>query len=380
MHIAFLTPEYPNKNFTRSGGLGTSIYNLAIALSKNGVRVSIIIPFQKETQKLRNNNIDIYAIKLKKFTAFNWYFYKKHLQRIINELCEKERIDCIEGPDWTGIGTFINFKVPYVVRLNGSDSYFCHIEQRKQRYKNYWLEKKNFQKAHAILSASDFTGVVTNQVFETSRQITTIYNSIDASVFKPSNDVVTRSNQILYFGTLIRKKGVLDLAHAINELVKTGQEIQVIFLGKDVIDYKEKRSTKRLIVDILSQEAEQVTTFLEEVPYNQVKSIIEESEVICLPSYAEAFPMTWLESMALSKAMVTSDIGWAKEMMIDGETGFVVQPSSHKLMAQRIIQLLDNSDLRSKMGAMARERILHVFSTDVIIHTNLDFYKNLLNR
>ena len=90
--------------------------------------------------------------------------------------------------------------------------------------------------------------------------------------------------------------------------------------------------------------------------------------------------MTWLESMALSKAMVTSDIGWAKEMMIDGETGFVVQPSSHKLMAQRIIQLLDNSDLRSKMGAMARERILHVFSTDVIIHTNLDFYKNLLNR
>ena len=102
----------------------------------------------------------------------------------------------------------------------------------------------------------------------------------------------------------------------------------MIFLGKDVIDYKEKRSTERLIVDILSQEAEQVTTFLEEVPYNQVKSIIEESEVICLPSYAEAFPMTWLESMALSKAMVTSNIGWAKEMMINGETGFVVQPSS----------------------------------------------------
>ena len=80
-----------------------------------------------------------------------------------------------------------------------------------------------------------------------------------------------------------------------------------------------------------------------------------------LPSFAEALPMTWIEAMALEKAIVTSDIGWAKEVMIDGETGFTVDPWDHNTYAERIIELLDDEELGRIMGSSARKRILDKF-------------------
>lgn len=380
MHIAFLTPEYPHKSLSKSGGLGTSILNVAVALKDSGHNVSIIVGYQKEDQIIESEGITIYAFAKRKYLVANWFFYKKHLQKKIIALCKNQKIDVIEGPDWTGIGAFINFPVPYVVRLNGSDAYFCHIEQRAQKFKNFWLEKQNFKKAKSILSASDYTANITNKVFKTDRNIMTIYNSIDIEKFKPLDKEFQNSKVILYFGTLIRKKGVLDLALALNALHSLNENFNVIFLGKDVVDYKEHRSTLELIKEMLHPEVLQKVSFVQEVPYEEVQNYIKNASVICLPSYAEAFPMTWLEAMAMQKALVTSNIGWATEMMVDEETGFVVHPTQHKMMAARILELLENTQMADAMGMKARERVRTLFATHVIVKQNIEFYKRLLTQ
>ena len=122
-------------------------------------------------------------------------------------------------------------------------------------------------------------------------------------------------NQILYFGTIIRKKGVLELANIFNEVHSQRPETELLLLGKDVVDVFENRSTKELFKKRLTNTALKNVFFENEVPYSEVQSIIANSAVVVLPSFAEALPMTWLEAMAMEKAIVTSDVGWASEVM-----------------------------------------------------------------
>ena len=89
--------------------------------------------------------------------------------------------------------------------------------------------------------------------------------------------------------------------------------------------------------------------------------------------------MTWLEAMALEKAMVTSNIGWANELMIDGRTGYVTHPDDTQKLSEAIVRLLQDSDLSKKMGIQARQRIMSEFTQEQIAEKNIKFYKNIIS-
>src|SRR5690606_4108780 len=128
----------------------------------------------------------------------------------------------------------------------------------------------------------------------------------------------------------------------------------------------------------LTLAAGQRVNFLQEVVYSKVKEHLSEAAVILLPSFAEALPMTWLEAMAMEKALVTSNIGWAKEVMINGETGYTVDPNDHKTYAQKVVHLINNHDLAISMGKAARQQVISRFSTDVVVKQNIEFYKKVI--
>lgn len=153
MHIAFLTSEYPHELASRSAGIGASIKNITAGLVKHA-RVSIFIYGQDKEVVIRENGVTLHFIKHKKFKFFSWFFHRKHLQNYINSYIAKEHITAIEVPDWTGISAFMNLKCPIVIKCHGSDTYFCALEKRKQKFKNYFLEKKALKSADYILSVS----------------------------------------------------------------------------------------------------------------------------------------------------------------------------------------------------------------------------------
>lgn len=377
MHILFLTPEYPHAQLHRSGGLGTSIKNLAVELVKKGVQVSVVVPYQSSAQIIKDGEINIHALEKKSYTIMDWYFYKKEVQHYINLLCNQEHIEIIEAPDWTGITSFMKLTRPLVVRLNGSDAYFCKLEDRPQKKKNRWLEKHNLQNADYLLSASDFTAAVTKELFNLKKQITTINNSVDVELFKPI-EVTSDKITLLYFGTVIRKKGVFDVVKMFNRLVQRHETVELLFVGKDSTDIFEQQSTISLLDKQQTDMARERTRFIQEVPYAEIKNYIASATVITLPSYAEALPMTWIESMAMEKAMVTSNIGWAPEVMIDGVTGFTVVPSDHEAYTSRVLTLLNEEDLRKKMGRAARLHVKENFAASVVVQKNIDFYQKVI--
>lgn len=373
MHICFLTPEYPHEFSKSSGGLGTSIKNLAEGLVETGQQVSIVIYGQEEEKIFPEKGIQFYFLKQLHYKIGGWWFYRKYLQKFLNNLIRTEGIDLVEAPDWTGITAFINLKCPIVIRLNGSDAYFCDLEGRPQKRKNRFLERKALQNADFLASVSSFTAEKTNEIFKLNRKFTVIPNSIKTKNFEPlENQIIP--NRILYFGTLIRKKGVLELAEIFNEVIKKIPKAELIFIGKDVNDIFQDQSTKALILESLSSEALKNTIFKSEVPYNEVQKYIGEAQVVVLPSFAEALPMTWLEAMSMEKALVTSDIGWAREVMVNGETGYTVDPKKHREYADKIIELIENPNLTRIMGENARKKVVAEFSSVVIAKKNLEFY------
>lgn len=377
MHIAFLTPEYPHPKCNPSGGLGTSIRNMAEALVKKEIKVSLLIYGQKKDFSFAESGIDYYVIKQKTYLWGGWYLYRKYLQKFINKLIREKNINILEAPDWTGITALMKLNCPVVIRMNGSDAYFCELDGRKQKLKNRFIEKSALRNADHLISVSAYTAKKTKEILGLNREIEVIPNSIRIDRFLPSKEKIN-PNQILYFGTLIRKKGVLELANIFNHVNKKYPNAELVLVGKDVIDIFEGRSTLEIFKSELSENAEKQVSFLGEVSYDMVNGFIAKCQVVVLPSFAEALPMTWLEAMAMEKAMVTSNIGWAEEVMIDGYTGFTESPKNHGLYADKIIKLLENPELCTEMGKRAREKVMNEFSSGIVAEKNIRYFNSIL--
>lgn len=377
MHIGFLTPEFPHPETGKSAGLGTSIKTLAYSLVQSGIQVSIFIYGQEKTMMVEDEGLKLHLLEQKTYPFLGWYIYRKFLEKYLNRKIKEENIDLLEAPDWTGITAFMNLKCPIVIRMHGSDAYFCHLENRKQKLKNYWFEKTAIKGADHLLSVSRFTANKTTDIFEIKREITVIPNGVDMDQFVPGENEV-KERAILYFGSLIRKKGVIELAYIFNKIIEVQPDATLTLVGKDVVDVIEERSTLEIIREVLSEEAHKRFEHIPEVPYDKIRNIINLHAVVVFPSFAEAFPMTWLEAMAMEKALVTSNIGWAKEIMIDGLTGFTKDPLDHHLFAEKILYLIENPGEAEQMGKAGRQHIKSRFSAEVVVRQSICFYKKLL--
>ena len=377
MHIAFILSNYPAYNKNNIGGIETSVKNLSKELLKENIQISIFVYGQNEDTTCFIDGAKVYYIKNISFKGFSWFLTRKKIQRKIEEVNKINNIDIIEVPDWSGISAFINFKCKSVIRLHGTDTYFCDLEKRKVKFKNYFLEKKALKQADYILSVSNFTAKITKNIFNIKKDIKIIHNGIDTNVFK-KNNIEILEDTILYFGAIIRKKGVLELAEIFNKVIEINPNVKLTLLGKDVIDILENISTLELFKRKLTKKALKNIKYIASVPYIEVKSYIQQHSVIVLPSFAEALPMTWLEAMAMEKAIVASNIGWSEEIMINNKTGFIVNPKDHKEYASKILTLLNNKPLASIFGKNARDRITDNFSIDIIARKNIEFYKSIL--
>ena len=375
MKIAFLTPEYPHAKTGNSGGIGTSIKNLAKGLLLQGCSVRVLVYGQKEDAIFDDNGICIQQIKNIKLKGLSWYFTRIKIQGIINKLYLEKKIDIVEAPDWTGITSFIQPHLcPVVIRLNGSDTYFCHLDNRPVKWINKFHEKRALLKADGLLSVSQFTANLTNEIFGIQKKFTIIPNAIDTNSFVASNS--KNENTILYFGSLIRKKGLLELPFIFNEVIRKNSLAQLILVGKDVPDIiTGNKSTWEMMRKLFTKEAFSNVTYLGSVPYPEINRHIAAATVCVFPTFAEALPVSWLEAMAMQKAIVASNIGWATEVIDDGVNGFLVNPNNHMEYASKINTLLINSKLCQEFGIAARKKVIEKFSISVVAKQSLAFYK-----
>lgn len=382
MKVGFITSEYPHPKVNHAAGIATSIKNLAIALIKKGVEVTVFVYHQNESEVFYDQGVEIHNIKSKRFKFSTWYFYRKHIQKYVNNVVKNKGIDILEAADWTGITAFMSFKTPLVIRMHGSDAYFCKLDGRKQKFKNFMFEKLALKGAAAYVAPTTYAGLETQKIFGLNKsKIKTIHYGLKLENFENESPAVYNRNTILYVGTIIRKKGVLELAEIFNKVNANNPEAKLILIGGDASDIKTgATSTYGLMTEIFSEEAKKQVNYLGQIPYEEVKKHIKNAHVCTFPSFAETLGMVTIESMAMQKPVVNTSIGWAQELIDDGVNGYLVHPSEIELYSSQITKLLNDEALCSLIGKEARVKVETLFDIDKNADINIEYYKSILKK
>jgi glycosyltransferase involved in cell wall biosynthesis len=91
-------------------------------------------------------------------------------------------------------------------------------------------------------------------------------------------------------------------------------------------------------------------------------------------------PIGWLEGLATGKAVVASKTGPGPEIIDDGVTGLLCDPSNPASIAEKVIRLLKDGDERRRLGAAARKLCEERYSLPDLVGRNINYYRQLLSK
>ena len=115
------------------------------------------------------------------------------------------------------------------------------------------------------------------------------------------------------------------------------------------------------------------TGFREDIP-----KILRIMDIFVLPSLWEGLPIVLLEAMACEKPIVATNVIGNKEVIIDGETGFLISPKDPRKLAEKIIFLIENKPLRERLGENGRRRVEKTYPLDRMVKETEEVYHEAL--
>ncbi|HPT40673.1 MAG TPA: glycosyltransferase, partial [Candidatus Paceibacterota bacterium] len=111
-----------------------------------------------------------------------------------------------------------------------------------------------------------------------------------------------------------------------------------------------------------------------------IREILFLSDIFVFPSYyREGIPKVLLEAGSMGKPLVAVDNVGAREIVEDGVNGFLVEAKKAQDLSEAIIKLVENPDLRQKLGAAARQKVLQQFSDKIVISKTMEVYNLIIN-
>jgi sugar transferase (PEP-CTERM/EpsH1 system associated) len=287
----------------------------------------------------------------------------------LQRLFRRERPDVVHTHGW---GTLLEGML--AARLAGVPS-VIHGEHGTLQMKTYqrWLQRRAWTSADRVLSVSSRLAerMATTMQVPTER-ITTIRNGVDLSRFGSSDRGAARSglglsNDTLVIGTVGRLVPVKDhatLLEAISLLTKRGVDVTLLVSGDGPLHATLQARVRDLGI-------EHSVRFLGH--RQDVEVVLAALDVFVLSSVSEGLSNTILEAMASGLPVVATRVGGAEELVVDGETGLLVEPGLPRKMAEALQLLLTNESKRRTMGAAARGRV----ETEFALTTMIDRYEAL---
>jgi glycosyltransferase involved in cell wall biosynthesis len=242
--------------------------------------------------------------------------------------------------------------------------------------------------ADAIVGVSRFVSQSLRQAGYASERVFTVHNSLDLAdpAFAPQTDtngvrrelgIAPEAPVICIASRLFRWKGHHDLVAAVARLCVELPEVRLLIVGEDDPranpgggSYREE--LVRNIRELGIERNVIFTGFRTDVP-----RLMASSDVFCQPSAEEPFGMVYLEAMAMGRPVVAYASGGASEVVMDGETGFVVERGDIAALSSALLRLLRNPRLRRQFGDAGRRRVETAFRPEQSAATMLEVYRAL---
>jgi glycosyltransferase involved in cell wall biosynthesis len=196
-------------------------------------------------------------------------------------------------------------------------------------------------------------------------KISVIPNGVDVDFFKPSEE--KDSNLIAWIGRFVPEKGLVYLLEAMREVVKQSADVKLVLGGdgplrNDLWNFVNRFGLRKNIV------------FLGALNHVEVASILSKSSIFVFPSLKEGMPRALLETMACGAAVIGSNVSGIKDIIRHERNGILVPPRDPVALANAILTLLRDENLRRFLGQNARELMIKKYNWDKVTDKLEDVY------
>jgi alpha-maltose-1-phosphate synthase len=397
----FLTNEYPPHIY---GGAGVHVGYLSRELAKS---IEVEVRCFGDQQSLGTNpEVRGFSIETDSYTC------PKPLrsvfgatQRCLDFNTANIRADVVHCHTWYshfgGILAKLNYGIPLVITVHSLEP--LRPWKREQLGGGYdftvWLEKTALEMADAVIAVSNGTKADVERIFQIRpERLHVIYNGVDLDEYRPiaATDALVRYGidpnrpYLLFVGRITRQKGIIYLVRAIQYMDPGFQ----IVLCAGAPDTPEIAAEMKAAVSEAQAKRSDIIWIEEMVDQKIVHQLYAGAAVFCCPSIYEPFGIINLEAMACETAVVASAVGGIKEVVVDGETGFLVpleqmkespfEPTNpekfERDLAARINELMANPELQRKFGRAGRKRAEEKFGWAAIAQETKQLYESLLRK
>lgn len=179
-------------------------------------------------------------------------------------------------------------------------------------------------------------------------------------------------------GRITRGKGHEDFIAAAEAVSRARKDLIFMVVGGYVIIDKEYESGLRRAVLEKGLAREVLFTGWRD----DIKKVMSAFDILVFPSstFPEGFPLTCIEAMALGKPVIATNIPGPSEIVLDGATGYLVPPSSPQMLAEKILNLVNNPHLLKNMGEQGKARAGELFNIRKLTSDLEAVYCNILRK
>ena len=199
-----------------------------------------------------------------------------------------------------------------------------------------------------------------------------INTKLYADIERPRNDQDNPIVHLLYLGHLGQDKGIYELLDAIRVLnEKTAERFILDLYGESL----EAGDDGNITAIIRETNLSDIVRIHHPVYGEDKKQVFAMSDVFVLPSYHEGMPISIIEAMASGLPVIATKVGGIVDQVVEGETGYLIRPKNVDELFHALLKLIEDRELRIRMGNAGRERAVKIFDINTKIDALLTFHK-----
>ncbi len=335
------------------------------ALSKRGHEV-ILVSRGDQRDDLNQISNKVKIEYLKYGGGIGYYLNTLQIKRIY----KKFRPDIVNAHYATGYGTLCRLAnlQPLVLSCWGSDIFDFPKKCRRNRR----LLEKNFEFANVIASTSLAMAEECKQYLKNdNREVYVTPFGVDTELFFPNK----KNNVRPTIGIVKYLKPIYDIQLLIKAFAIVCQKTSYNPILKIYGSGPLKEDLKRLVFDL---NLEDDVEFYDTIPNEKVASVICDFDIFINCSKVESFGVAVLEAMSCELPVIVTKTKGYCEIVEDKKTGIILKDRKPSTMAEAIIQLLENDDLRKRFGIEGRKRVEKFYDWNKNVDTMIELYNKVL--
>ncbi|WP_237228580.1 glycosyltransferase family 4 protein [Rubinisphaera sp. JC750] len=389
MRIALVTPEFPTED-SYSGGLANYLGRIAPALSEQGHDVHIFTKSHVANEILDYRGVQVHRViplwdhkmrldRLDRFVPRSHYAPYQDLKAAwsLHRRWKREHqgqpFDLVQLTNVLAVGWFFRKEtsVPVVMRLSSFRPAWdtaAGVTITSSVKARWWMEKKVIQATRHLYAPTRFVARLTEDNYGTGhvRVIETPFYQEEPELDPTLYEQYCRGRRyILFFGRKTQMKGVHLLAAALPAVMKQHPQMHAVFVGSSAT--APDGSTMDDYIRNVTREVADRVTILESVRHDKLYPLIQNAELIALPSLMDNLPNTCLEAMAHGRVVVATTGSCFEQLIEDGKSGVLVAPNDVEALTRGLSNAWSLSDdAKHDIGEHARRRIADLHPERVI--------------